>query len=184
MEEDNRISSGWTCRCGHTENEGDFCISCGRSHAASENAKEKAQVTADAATLDAKLFAPIPPSAPPEPPHIKIDANSHKASRSYKNVLAVAKPDTSTSTSYSKNEPELTERPQKSTVIAMILAFFLYAGGFYVAGLKKGALLLVGLWILGFVLALISPMLQPIANIVSCVITYKWLKEYNSGTTA
>ena len=70
---------------------------------------------------------------------------------------------------------------EKSMAIAMILAFLFAAGGFYVAGAKKGAILFFGLWILGIVLMQVSPMLAPIANIVSCFVTYKWMKEYNGG---
>ena len=46
---------------------------------------------------------------------------------------------------------------------------------------KKGAMLFFGCWILGIILMQVSPMLAPITNIVSCFVTYKWLKEYNSG---
>ena len=70
---------------------------------------------------------------------------------------------------------------EKSMAIAMILAFLLSAGGFYVAGAKKGAILFFGCWILGIILMQVSPMIAPITNIVSCFVTYKWLKEYNSG---
>ena len=70
---------------------------------------------------------------------------------------------------------------EKSMAIAMILAFLFAAGGFYVAGAKKGAMLFFGCWILGIILMQVSPMIAPITNIVSCFVTYKWLKEYNSG---
>ena len=63
----------------------------------------------------------------------------------------------------------------------MILAFLFAAGGFYVAGAKKGAILFFGCWILGIILMQVSPMIAPITNIVSYFVTYKWMKEYNSG---
>ena len=73
---------------------------------------------------------------------------------------------------------------KKSMVIAMLLAFFLACGGFYVAGLKKGALLFIGTSLLAFVLVQISPSIVILANLVGCFVTYKWLQEYNSGAEA
>lgn len=82
------------------------------------------------------------------------------------------------------NEKSLVPVQPKSMTIAMLLAFFLNAGGFYAAGLKKGAMLFFGCWILGIILMQVSPMLAPITNIVSCFVTYKWLKEINSLAVA
>lgn len=70
---------------------------------------------------------------------------------------------------------------KKSTVIAMLLAFFLGCGGFYVAGLKKGALLFIATCVICYIVAQISPSLAVLGNIVSCFVTYKWLKEYNAN---
>lgn len=82
------------------------------------------------------------------------------------------------------NEKSLVPVQPKSMVVAMILAFLLNAGGFYAAGAKKGAMLFFGCWILGIILMQVSPMLAPITNIVSCFVTYKWLKEINSLAVA
>jgi len=65
-------------------------------------------------------------------------------------------------------------------VIAMVLALF-SLGGFYAAGLKKGAMLFFGLWILGLVLMQVSDSLLPIVTIASFYITYKWTKEHNDA---
>ena len=56
---------------------------------------------------------------------------------------------------------------KKSMVIAMLLAFFLACGGFYVAGLKKGALLFIGTSLLAFVLVQISPSIAILAIWIS-----------------
>ena len=82
------------------------------------------------------------------------------------------------------NEKSLVPVQPKSMVVAMILAFLLNAGGFYAAGAKKGAMLFFGCWILGIILMQVSPTLAPITNIVSCFVTYKWLKEINSLAVA
>ena len=73
------------------------------------------------------------------------------------------------------------ERPKKSMAIAMVLAFFLYAGGFYVAGAKKGGILFAILWAVGLILSQVLPELLPVVTIASCFITYRWMKAYNSG---
>lgn len=79
---------------------------------------------------------------------------------------------------------EITTVQPKSTVIAMLLSFFLCAGGFYVAGAKKGALLFLGCWILSLLLMQVSSAIMVISNIVCCFVTYQWLKEYNNAAAA
>lgn len=88
MEEENSTSSGWTCRCGRTKNDDEFCISCGRSRAEGEGENGDAEAASNASLPNASLLMPIPSSEPPEPPHIKINANSHKSSRSYKQAFS------------------------------------------------------------------------------------------------
>ena len=82
------------------------------------------------------------------------------------------------------NEKSLTTVQPKSMVVAMLLAFFLNAGGFYAAGAKKGAMLFFGCWIASLLLQQISVYLMPIVSIASLYLTYLWVKEYNSGIAA
>ena len=73
---------------------------------------------------------------------------------------------------------------EKSMAIAMILAFLFAAGGFYVAGAKKGAILFFGCWIASLLLQQVSLYLMPLVSIASLYITYSWVKEHNSGVAA
>ena len=82
------------------------------------------------------------------------------------------------------NEKSLVPVQPKSMTIAMLLAFFLNAGGFYAAGLKKGAMLFFGCWIVSLLLMQVSVYLTPIVTIASLYITYQWVKEHNSGVAA
>ncbi|MGN0941211.1 MAG: hypothetical protein ACI4OA_05865 [Selenomonadaceae bacterium] len=72
---------------------------------------------------------------------------------------------------------KIVERPKKS----MAIAVFLYAGGLYAAGVKKGGILCAVLWAVGLILSQVAQELLPIVTIASCFITYKWMKAYNSG---
>ena len=82
------------------------------------------------------------------------------------------------------NEKSLVPVQPKSMTIAMLLAFFLNAGGFYAAGAKKGAMLCVGCWIASLLLQQVSLYLMPLVSIASLYITYSWVKEHNSGVAA
>ena len=66
---------------------------------------------------------------------------------------------------------------KKSMVVAILLSFFLAAGGFYAAGLKKGLILFIGTIVVAWALAQVSPS----AAIVGNLIAYKWVQEYNNG---
>ena len=70
---------------------------------------------------------------------------------------------------------------KKSMVVAILLSFFLAAGGFYAAGLKKGLILFIGKIVVAWALAQVSPSAAIVGNLIACFITYKWVQEYNNG---
>lgn len=70
---------------------------------------------------------------------------------------------------------------KKSMVVAILLSFFLAAGGFYAAGLKKGLILFIGTIVVAWALAQVSPSAAIVGNLFACFITYKWVQEYNNG---
>ena len=70
---------------------------------------------------------------------------------------------------------------KKSMVVAILLSFFLAAGGFYAAGLKKGLILFIGTCVVDWLLAQAAPSAAIVGNLIACFITYKWVQEHNNA---
>ena len=60
---------------------------------------------------------------------------------------------------------------KKSMVVAILLSFFLAAGGFYAAGLKKGLILFIGTIVVAWALAQVSPSAAIVGNLIACFIS-------------
>lgn len=73
---------------------------------------------------------------------------------------------------------------KKNVGVAVFLGVFGF-GGFYAAGLKKGALLFIAIAVIMWVISnFISPDIAIIGNVASAYISYKWAKEHNEALPA